>query len=348
MHLPQILMLPWRLRATVFATLLAVAPARVEAQDASAPRVCQRHDAAVSLVRSGSATARAAVWLCARGALTPARTVQVLLPGNTYDSTYWDFPYRPERYSYVHWMTDAGYVTLNVDRIGTGESSRPPALLVNTESNAWVIEQVVSKLADGTLVGTPFSKIILVGHSYGSAVGMLVASRTSAVDGLIVSGMLHGVGYGYLFNATAMTLPQLDRRFAGQNLPLGYLTTQPGRRGVFYWEPGAEPAVLAMEEETKDTMTATEAATQPQGLAASLALRVPVLSVVGDYDATFCGVPSCSQPGSVAALEPLFYAPAAQLELRIVPDAGHSLNLHLNAPTWFALAQEWLDRRFGP
>jgi pimeloyl-ACP methyl ester carboxylesterase len=302
----------------------------------------------VSLARNGPDTSKVAAWLCARGDLTSTRTVQVLLAGNTYGSTYWDFPYRPEHYSYVHWMTDAGYVTLNVDRIGTGESSRPAALLVNMETNAWVIEQVVAKLADGTLAGTAFSKIILVGHSYGSAVGMLVASRTSAVDGLIVSGMLHGVGYGYLFNVSAMTLPQLDRRFAGMRLPLGYLTTQPGRRDVFYWKPGTEPAVLTIEESTKDTMTATEAATQPQGLTASLALSVPVLSVVGDRDATFCGVPLCSQPGSAAALEPLFYSPAAQLELHVVPDAGHSLNLHLNAPTWFALAQQWLDRRFGP
>jgi pimeloyl-ACP methyl ester carboxylesterase len=345
MHASRILVSLLQLHALV-AALLVTLPARVEAQDAPPPRVCQRHDIAVSLVPNTPATAHVAARLCARGALTPTRTVQVLLAGNTYASTYWDFPYRPERYSYVHWMTDAGYVTLSVDRIGSGESSRP--LLVDMETNAWVIEQVVARLADGSLAGVSFSKIVLVGHSYGSAVGMLVASRSSAVDGLLVSGMLHGVGYGFLFNATAMYPAQLDPRFFGQGVPVGYLTTLPGQRDVFYWMPGTEPEVIATDEATKDTMTAEETLTQEQGLLATLSLSVPVLSVVGDHDATFCGVPTCSQPGSAVELEPLYYPPAAQLEMRVVPNAGHDLNLHLSAPTWFALAREWLDRRFGP
>jgi pimeloyl-ACP methyl ester carboxylesterase len=331
-----------------FALLATALPTLAAAQTPPPPRVCQRHDVAVSLIPGTLATEHVATWLCARGPLASNRTVQVLLSGNTYGSVYWDFPYRPEQYSYVHWMTDAGYVTLSVDRIGIGQSSRPLSTFVNMDSNAWVIEQVAAKLANGTLAGVPFSKVVLVGHSYGSAVGMLAATRSAAVDGLIVSGMLHGAGYGLLMNALAMYPAQLDSRFSGQSLPLGYLTSQPGQRGVFYWAPGAEPAVIAADEATKETMTPEESATQELGVLASLALDVPVLSVVGDYDATFCGVPTCSQPGSAAALEPLYYPPAAQLELHVVPNAGHDLNLHLNAPTWFAIAQEWMDRRFGP
>jgi pimeloyl-ACP methyl ester carboxylesterase len=334
--------------AITLAVLFIAGPTRAEAQASPPPRVCQRHDVAVSLIPGWLATQTVATWLCARGDLSANRTVQVLLSGNTYGSVYWDFPYRPEHYSYVHWMTDAGYVTLSVDRIGTGQSSRPLSTFVNMGSNAWVIEQVVAKLANGALAGVPFSKIVLVGHSYGSAVGMLAASRSSAVDGLIASGMLHGVGYGLLLNLLAMYPAQLDARFSRKAIPLGYLTTQPGQRSVFYWTPGTEPQVLATDEATKETMTVEESLTQGLGAVASLALRVPVLSVVGDYDATFCGVPTCSQPGSAVALEPLFYPPAAQLELHVVPDTGHDLNLHLSAPTWFALAQEWLDRRFGP
>lgn len=348
MHRTRFLSLFPRLAAISLVLLSVTIAARANAQAAPAPRVCQRQDVAVSLVPGGLATQRVATWLCARGPLSPTRTVQVLLSGNTYDSVYWDFPYRPEHYSYVHWMTDAGYVTLSVDRIGSGKSSRPLSLLVNMTSNAWVIEQVVAKLASGALAGVPFSKIVLVGHSYGSAVGMLVASRSRAVDGLIVSGMLHSVGYGLLLNAAAMYPAQLDPRFAGQAVPLGYLTSLPGLRSVFYWLPGAEPEVISVDEATKATMTLEESLTQELGVAASLLVSVPVLSVVGDYDATFCGVPTCSSPGSLAALEPLFYPPAAQLEMHVVPDAGHDLNLHRSAPTWFAIAQEWMDRRFGP
>ncbi|HVG57414.1 MAG TPA: alpha/beta hydrolase [Hyalangium sp.] len=348
MHCTRFLSFFPRLAAISLVLLAATLAARANAQTAPAPRVCQRQDVAVSLVPGGLATQRVATWLCARGPLSASRTVQVLLSGNTYGSVYWDFPYRPEQYSYVHWMTDAGYVTLSVDRIGTGQSSRPLSTFVNMTSNAWVIEQVVAKLASGSLAGVPFSKIVLVGHSYGSAVGMLVASHSRAVDGLIVSGMLHGVGYGLLLNTAVMYPAQLDPRFAGQSMPLGYLTSRPGQRSVFYWVPGTEPEVIAADEATKATMTLEESLTQVLGVAASLSLSVPVLSVVGDYDATFCGVPTCSEPGSTAALEPLFYPPAAQLELHVVPNTGHDLNLHRSAPIWFAIAQEWMDRRFGP
>jgi pimeloyl-ACP methyl ester carboxylesterase len=90
-------------------------------------------------------------------------------------------------------------------------------------------------------------------------------------------------------------------------------------------------------------------------------IRVPILSVVGQYDALFCTAPSCPE----AQAEPAFYdcrsqsagarnvvaticAPRAELELVVFPDAGHNLNLQRNARTWFALARHWSDRHFGP
>jgi pimeloyl-ACP methyl ester carboxylesterase len=331
--------------ALTLSSLFAAAPAR--ALSSPPPYACQHFAAPVSLAPGQLPSAAVSATLCARGPVTAGRTVQVLLSGNTYGSAYWDFPYRPEVYSYVRWMTDAGYVTLNIDRIGIGQSTRPPATSVDMATNAWVVEQVVAQLADGSLTGVPFSTIVLVGHSYGSAVGMLAASHSSAVDGLIVSGMLHTLSYGFLLNASAMAPAQLDPRFSGQNIPLGYLTTGLLGRNVFYWTPGAEPAAIDADEATKETMTLLEGSTQ-EGLDATASLAVPVLSVVGDYDATFCGVPTCGQPGSAAANEPAYYPPAAQLEVQVVADAGHSLNLHLVAPTWFAIAEEWLDRRFGP
>jgi pimeloyl-ACP methyl ester carboxylesterase len=91
------------------------------------------------------------------------------------------------------------------------------------------------------------------------------------------------------------------------------------------------------------------------------AIRVPILSVVRQYDAFFCTPPSCPE----AQAEPAFYdcrsqsagargvvaticAPRAELELVVVPKAGHQLNLQRNARAWFAIARHWSDRHFGP
>ena len=51
-------------------------------------------------------------------------TVQVLLPGLTYDRRYWN---APGKYDYAAHMLAAGYAVLLLDRLGTGGSSRPPA-----------------------------------------------------------------------------------------------------------------------------------------------------------------------------------------------------------------------------
>src|SRR5215470_14436202 len=63
--------------------------------------------------------------LCARGPIH-GKTIQVLVHGATYDHNIWDWPFQPERYSYVQAVTAAGYATLNMDRLGHGRSSRVP------------------------------------------------------------------------------------------------------------------------------------------------------------------------------------------------------------------------------
>jgi hypothetical protein len=84
MHRTRFLSLFPRLAVISLVLLSATIASSANAQTAPAPRVCQRRDVAVSLIPGGLATQRVATWLCARGPLSPTRTVQVLLSGNTY------------------------------------------------------------------------------------------------------------------------------------------------------------------------------------------------------------------------------------------------------------------------
>ncbi|HEY3471347.1 MAG TPA: alpha/beta hydrolase, partial [Amycolatopsis sp.] len=52
-----------------------------------------------------------------------ATTVVVLIPGGTYNESYWDIGYTPEIRSFRLAMNQAGIATLALDRLGTGESS---------------------------------------------------------------------------------------------------------------------------------------------------------------------------------------------------------------------------------
>jgi pimeloyl-ACP methyl ester carboxylesterase len=303
-------------------------------------------------------------WLCGRLPLS-GRTVQVLLPGATQTHLYWDVPLRPQQYSYVRALTNAGYATLNLDNIGSSQSDLPPGDQVTVAAGAYVVRQIVQALHTGQRPESSLGKVILVGHSTGAAIAVAEANRYADVDGLILTGLLH------TYAPTASVIPLLlypaarDPQFAHRHLPPGYLTFFPGTRAIFLYSANTDPDVITLSEKEGRDIT-------PEGEFAGFArvvtspalvqgIRVPILSVVGQYDAVFCTAPSCPE----AQAEPAFYdchsqsagarnlvaticAPRAELELVVVPNAGHNLNLQRNAPAWFAIARHWSDRHFGP
>lgn len=280
------------------------------------------------------------------------RTVQVLVSGTTYSHLYWDFPYQSDRYSYVDALTQAGYATFNFDRIGIGNSSHPPADEVNVASNTYVLDQVVQSLRQGQIGGVAQERIMLVGFSsgaFGSVVG--VASHDNDIAGVILSGFLHNQNQDWLNQFINSFYPaQLDPRFSNQNLPDGYLTTQPGTRSSLFYEPNADPQVIALDEATKETVTTGEAATNAAAIFAdtSRQIRVPVFLAVGQYDGSFCTGNICESAENVAAFEAPFFSPEANLQTYVLPGAGHSINLAPNAPDWFEAARQWSDRYVGP
>ena len=309
---------------------------------------CEDSRVPVTLAPDDPTRWEVAVTLC--GPRAEGATVHLLLAGASYGRAYWDFPYRPEVYSYVRALDAAGYATLNVDRIGLGESDHPPAEEVDIESNAYVTHQLVQRLRAGEIGGARYGRVVTVSHSLGVGIAWVEAATYHDVDGLIVTDGMHTPGSGLAVAVGSFYPAQLDARFATRNLPPGYLTTVPDRRGaLFYHEPGAEPEVIARDEATKETATAAELATLALSADASVSrsINVPVLSVMGEFDRNFCDIP-CSSPDSPApAMEGQYYAPEACLEIFVVPDAGHDINLHRTAPRWYAAATTWTDRRVG-
>ena len=75
-------------------------------------------------------------------------------------------------------------------------------------------------------------------------------------------------------------------------------------------------------------------------------MHVPTLLVVGNHDSIACADNDCIASNTLGS-EPANYPADACLEMQIIPEAGHALNLHLNAQAWFAVAREWSDRCVG-
>jgi pimeloyl-ACP methyl ester carboxylesterase len=288
-------------------------------------------------------------WLCWRGALSRT-TVQVLVHGLTYDHNYWDFPAATADQSYVSAATAAGYATFNIDRIGVGASSRPVnASVLTTGSAGYVLHQVVQALRAGQIGGTAFQRVITVGHSFGSQAVAKEAGVYDDVDGVVLSGSMHDTTTQTFTEVLPKFYPaQLDPKF-GPLIPAGYLTTIPGSRGpIFYNLADADLGVVATDEQLKQTATDGEVATVTNGNLETQDITAPVLVAVGETDALFCNATlSCADSQAVLARESGDFSAAACLDAYVLPTAGHSINLHLNAPAWFAAALDWTDRRIG-
>src|SRR6266542_2068842 len=83
-------------------------------------------------------------WLTLPGELRRDE-LQILVHGASYDHRYWDWPVQPEIYSYVSWATARGVATLNIDRVGSGMSSKPAGAENTVATQSHLLSQIVAE-----------------------------------------------------------------------------------------------------------------------------------------------------------------------------------------------------------
>lgn len=271
-------------------------------------------------------------------------TLQVLIHGASYDRRYWDWN---RDNSYLCHAVVRGGAVLTIDRLGVGASSRPanPGLL-SIFSHAFAINDAVQFIRAG-LLQTPRigevapAEIVLVGHSLGAQIATVVSAQFGSVDRLILQGYSHTLGPAAMASFGLAHPAANELRFT--DLDPGYLTTVPGsREGLFFAPADVDAATLARDETIKTTYTGAELGTIEPALAVSPGVQVPTLIVLGDQDFITCQPPGCEASG-IRAGEPAHF-PNADLTIRIVPDAGHSINLHHSADRAYRVMTRWLRR----
>lgn len=287
-----------------------------------------------------------------------ARTVMVLVPGSTYNQTYWDFPYKPQTYSFRSAMNSAGYATLTVDRLGTGGSSKPLSATVTASVQANAVHQVIQRLRNGSSGAGSFDKVVIGGHSLGSTITNIEAATYRDVDGVLLTGFTNNYNLPGLTNFFASLYPAaLDARLGKRGLDTGYLTTRPGARKSAFYAPGpVEPGVLATDERTKDVLSlgeGTDGVTLGTLTTISRKINAPTMIANGQRDAVYCGTLgelgriSCQDARSLARDEDPYFGPAARLRMFVLPGSGHNINLVPNAPDYHAAVVRWLNDEVG-
>ena len=296
--------------------------------------------------------------LCMPAGPTPT-TVQLLVPGITYGNGYWDTPDPTggtDRYSYVAAANAAGDATLAIDRIGIGRSSKPLGALVTIDANAHTVHQVVTALRNGLATNpgsVSFDEVVLVGHSYGSWTSWIEASRYNDVDAVVLTGVTHQMPLVTALPEALNLYPAiLDPAFGlFSGLDATYLTTMPGTRYQMFYAPApVDPAVIAHDEATKQTMTVGELAAFPAILIAPLDIRVPVLLVNGTDDGLFCrpeaGGTDCSSAEALIAAEAPKLGPnVPSVDAYVLEGGGHDINQLENSSDYFAATQDWIAAR---
>lgn len=281
-------------------------------------------------------------------------TVIVMVPGATYNHVYWDFPYEPQIYSFRNAMNAAGYATATVDRLGTGASSKPVlAATLTAAAQAGAVHEVIQALRHASIGGHAFKRVVLAGHSLGSAITIAESATFHDVDGTIVTGLTHKINAATLttFFATSAYPATLDPQLSSRGyIDPTYLTTRPNTRFQDFYSPGAaDPGVLQTDEATKDVFATTEAADAVGVdviLPYSAGIASPVLIAIGGVDSFFCGALSadCSSATTVLAGERPYYSGSSCVQAYVLPGAGHDINLNPRTQEYQQAVRAWLDR----
>lgn len=272
-----------------------------------------------------------------------ARAAALLVHGDTYSRVYWDFPDEPSRYSAARILAADGYMTLAIDRLGSGASDLPPNDQFTPDVGADAIHQVVSQLRRLAAKETSTGRVFAAGHSGGSTVVLRESVEFGDVDGLILTGFMHGFGPASKVVEATFHLASEDPAFANNPaIPPGYITTRPASRGVWYYPFAAEEHVFATDEKTKSYLPGNDSSGFVQEiLTGALApqVKVPVMVMVGAWDLVVCTPPSCPEASKEAA----HYSASPDVRVIVRPRTGHDLNLHTNAPQTIDLMRRWLD-----
>ncbi|KAF7980121.1 hypothetical protein HWV62_39543 [Athelia sp. TMB] len=263
-----------------------------------------------------------------------ASHVQLLIHGIGFDSSYWDFS-ASEEYSYVRASAAAGISTFRYDRLGTGLSEKPADsyAIVQSPLELAIAQQFASMLRAGKIGNTTFTKIVGVGHSYGSVqIQALSATVPAALDGIILQGFTTNTTALPLTvagGAYAIATDVFPERFSTSELTDSYVATLGPQTNKFaFWHyPGYTESAFQRARDTEQPTPQASFLTVANIIRPATTFTGPVHVVAGDKDFIFCladcyAVPAGSGKSSILDFVQDLYPATGNFSTYIPADTG--------------------------
>lgn len=293
----------------------------------------------------------------------------IFMVHTTWHSHYgWDPP--NQHYSQVRAALQAGFSVVNIDRLGSGQSSLPPSNTVTIDKVITSIHGVVTKLRDGSLTGTAHSSIVWLGSSFGAMYSWQHEGKYPGdFNGFVLNGIAHRTKLSFAQFAVFQAIISVcdDPVFSQTFSDCGYVVTAPGTKGPLYYdEPNAAPGMITgvnwedrllrdvvslnlLGSSTPlvgilNTQQGPQVIPVPVETSPSQNVSKPTLLVIGENDPISCGGPEgyiCNET-TVYADEAPYYSNAPVFDVFVPEDTGHVINLHQNGPDSMDFENQWI------
>jgi len=287
--------------------------------------------------------------LPASKSLSALPVVFFCLPGGGLNSGYYDLQVKGDaRFSFAASMAAHGMITVAMDPLGIGASSRPrdgfnltPDLIAR--AHALACERVIAELRSGTFAPSlpPIAGLVSIGtgHSVGGLFVVIQQAQSRSFDAVALLGF-GTCGLPSALDAELRSLSGKPDEAREQIVSLArarysepYSELRSEGRGREIYGGGAEPRALDALREVRDRLLATPSvfAIIPGSCAPEAAqIDAPVFLAVGDRD--MCG--------STHEL-PASFPASSDVTLVRLANTGHSHFVFASAPHLFARLAIW-------
>ncbi|KAM4057703.1 serine aminopeptidase, s33 domain-containing protein [Hirsutella rhossiliensis] len=285
----------------------------------------------------------------------PGHTLQVLTHGLGFDRSYWDFSYNNYNYSYVNQAIRQGYSTLSWDRLGVGQSSHgDPLSEIQIALETAALKALTERVKDGKLgdVKTKFSKMVHIGHSYGSAITFSLSSMyPNITDGIVLTGFSQNPSFVANIALGGNFAPVKENPVLANKYPEGYLAPKSSIDvHIIFFAPGDfDPKVLDIVASAGQPVTPGEILTFST-IGSESQFGGPVLIITGEKDIPFCGG-DCFNAMSVNGSAPDLlemsrpnFEKASVFQTKVVPGAGHGLNQQYSSGFTYKVILDFLSQ----